>query len=60
MTTQKSLSLLDRFELPHTSLSHPGRFMRLFRPIVRVSSIVMHDIRHQFPVGYTIASQLVR
>ena len=29
MSTQKRLSLFNRFELPHPSLTHPGRFVRL-------------------------------
>ena len=36
MGTQKSLSLLHRLEPTHSSLSHPGRLMRLLRPIILV------------------------
>jgi hypothetical protein len=60
MGTQESLSLLHRFESSHPTLSHPGRFMRLLRPIVRVSRRIVDYIRHQFSMGHTVASQFVR
>jgi hypothetical protein len=46
MSPQKSLSLLDRFELPHPSLTYLGRFMRMLGPIVGILRIIMDNIRH--------------
>jgi hypothetical protein len=60
MYSQESLSLIGRFEPSHSSLSHPGRFVRLLGPIVRVSSCGVNNIRHQFSMCYTVTSQLVR
>jgi hypothetical protein len=39
MSTQKPLRLPSRLELSHPSLPHPGRFMGLLCPIVRISRI---------------------
>jgi len=36
MRGHKSLSLPDRLEAPHTSLSHSGRLMRLLSPIILI------------------------
>ena len=36
MYTQKSLGLSDRLEPSHPSLSHPGRLVRLLRPIILI------------------------
>ena len=60
MYTKESLNLAGRFEPLHSSLSHPGRFMRLLCPIIRVPSCAMDSIRHQLTMCHTVASQLVR
>jgi hypothetical protein len=39
MSTQKLLHLPSRLEPSHPSLPHPGRFMGLLCPIVRISRI---------------------
>jgi hypothetical protein len=39
MSTQKPLRLPSRLEPLHPSLPHPGRFMGLLCPIVRISRI---------------------
>jgi len=59
MSTQKSLRLPCRFEPSHHPLSHSGRLMGLLGPIVRVLGIIMNNIRHQFTVSNTVATQLV-
>jgi hypothetical protein len=59
MSTQKSLSLLDRFEPSHTSLSHPGHFMRLLSPIVRILRRIVDDLWNQFPMCDTITAQFI-
>ena len=41
MRTQKSLSLPNRFESPHTSLSNPCNFMRLLGPVILIPFIVV-------------------
>jgi hypothetical protein len=46
MGAQKSLSLLDRFELPHTPLPDPRRLMRLLGPIVGVLRCIVDYVRH--------------
>jgi len=60
MCAQESLCLVRSFELPHPAFSHPGRLMRLLRPIVRVPLCIVGYIRHQFSVCHSVASQLVR
>ena len=60
MGTHKSLGLLDRFELPHTSFPNPGRLVRLFCPIVRILRRIMDDLRNQLSMSNAIASQLIR
>ncbi len=60
MYAQESLSLLGRFKLSHSSLAHPGQFMRLLGPIVRVSGCVVDNIRHQFSMCHAVASKFVR
>lgn len=59
MSTQDTLRLLGRLELAHPSLSHPGRLMRLFSPIIRILRSVVNDIWHQFAMGKAIAAQLI-
>ena len=59
MDTQKSLSLHHRFEAPHTSFSHPGRFMRLLCSIILILLSAVDRVRNQFPMSNTIAAQLV-
>jgi hypothetical protein len=60
MYSDESLRLANRFELPHSPLSHPGGLMRLFYPIVTILRGVMVNIWHQFPVSNTITPQFVR
>jgi hypothetical protein len=59
MGTQKLLSLTDRLEPSHHSLSHPGRFMGLLCPVIGISRIVMNNVRHKLTMSNAIASQLV-
>lgn len=59
MSTQKLLHLPSRLEPSHPSLPHPGRFMRLRCPIVRISRVVMNNIRDQLPMSNAITAQLV-
>ena len=59
MSTQKSPSLLDRFELTHPSLPHPSRFMRLLYPIILILLITVVRVRYQFAMSYTVTSQFV-
>ena len=41
-------------------LPHPGCFMGLLGPIVRILACVMNNARHQFSASNSIASKLVR
>jgi hypothetical protein len=59
MSAQESLSLPHRFKLPHHPLSHPGRLMRLLRPIVRVTISNMDRFKKQRLMSNTITSQFV-
>jgi hypothetical protein len=59
MSTQKSLSLSDRLESTHPTLSHPGRFMRLLCPIILTLFSAVDCLRHQLSMRYSIASQFV-
>jgi hypothetical protein len=60
MSPQKSLSLLDRFELPHPSLSYSGRLMGLLCSIVSVPVIYMNRTGDHFSVSNAITTQLIR
>ena len=60
MGSNESLRLPHRLESPHPSLSYPGRLMRLLSPIILILLRAVDRLRHQFPVGDTIAAQLVR
>jgi hypothetical protein len=60
MRSNESLSLPDRFELPHSSLSLPGRFMRLLCPIVLILLSTVDRFRYEFTMCDTITTQFVR
>ena len=60
MSTKEPLSLLDRFEPPHTPLSHPGRLMGLLSSIILILFSTMNHIWHQLPMSNAIATQFVR
>jgi hypothetical protein len=59
MSPQKPLSLLDRFEPPHPSLTNPGRLMGLLGPIVGILRGIVNYVRHQLPMSNSITSQFV-
>ena len=59
MGTQESLSLLGRLKLTHPSLSHPGRLVRLLRPIILILFSTVDRLGHQLSMCYTIAAQLI-
>ena len=59
MYTQETLRLLDRLELSHPSLSHPGCLMGLLCPVVGILGIIMDNIRHQLSMRNAIAPQFV-
>ena len=68
MSTKEPLSLLDRFESPHTPLSHPGRLipdkagqaLGLLSSIILILFSTMNHIWHQLPMSNAIATQFVR
>ncbi len=60
MDTQKSLRLQGRFEPTHPPLPNSSRLMRQFGAIVGIVRRIMNRPRSQFPMGDTVASQLVR
>jgi hypothetical protein len=64
MSTNESLSLPYRFELPgcrttHPSLPYPGILVRLLSAIIRIPVCHMNRLRNQFPMSNSIAAQLV-
>jgi hypothetical protein len=60
MDTQKSLSLLNRFEFTHPSLPHPSHFMRLLSPIILILFSAVYRLGNQLPMSNAITPQLVR
>jgi len=60
MSSYESLSLPDRFESPHPSLSHPGRLMRLLGPIISILICHMECFGYDLSMSHTIASQFIR
>jgi hypothetical protein len=60
MDIWKSLRLSSRFEPAHTALANSSRLMRQFSAIIGVLRCVMNHLESQFPVGHTVASQLIR
>jgi hypothetical protein len=64
MRTQETLSLSGRLKLPgcrstHPSLSHPGRLVRLLRPIILILFSTVYRLGYQLTMRYSIASQLI-
>ena len=59
MSTKEPLSLLDRFEPPHTPLSHPGRLMGLLSSIILILFCTVDRLWDKFAMSNTIAAQLV-
>ena len=59
MGTQKSLSLPDRLELPHPSLSHPGHLMRLLCSIILILFSAVDGLWNQLSMSNTITAQFV-
>jgi hypothetical protein len=59
MCTQESLSLLHRFESSHPTLSHPGRFMGLLCPIIRILRSIVDYVRNQVSMSNAITAQLI-
>jgi hypothetical protein len=60
MGGHESLSLIDRFKLPHASLSLPRRFMRLLGTIILILLRTMDRLGYQLSVGNTITAQFIR
>ena len=60
MSTQESLGLPHRLELPHPSLSDPGHLMRLLCSIVLIPLSTVDRLGDQLPMRYTIAPQFLR
>lgn len=59
MSIQESLCLPDRFKPSHHPLPHPGRFVRLFCPIILILLGAVDRLRNQFPMSNPIAAQLL-
>jgi hypothetical protein len=59
MDTQKSLSLLNRFEFTHPPLSHPGRLMRLLCSIILILFSAVDRLGYQLSMSYAITAQFV-
>jgi hypothetical protein len=59
MGCEKPLGLFHRLELPHVSLTNPGRFVRLLSPIILILFGTVDRFRDQFPMSNPIATQLV-
>ena len=59
MYTQEALRLGSAFESPHAPLSKSRCFVRLLRPVVRVSVRNVMRVRNQFPMGDPITAQFV-
>lgn len=60
MDCNKSLSLPNRLELPHTSLSDSSRLVRLLCSVIGVPVSDMDGFRNQLSMRDTITSQFVR
>ena len=60
MNIWKSLRLQSRFEPAQSALANSSRLMRQFRAIISVLRCVMNRLGCQFPMGRTVASQLIR
>ena len=59
VSTNESLSLNHRFELPHPSLPDPGRLMGLLCPIVGVLIGDMDRFRDHITMGDWITSSFI-
>ncbi|MFT6056895.1 MAG: hypothetical protein ACJAS2_001173 [Pseudohongiellaceae bacterium] len=59
MSIYKTLCLLHRFELIHTSLSHSCRLGRQLGSVVGVLGCIVNRFWYQFSMGDAIAAQLV-
>ena len=59
MGTQESLSMPDRFESSHPSLSYPVRLMRLFGPVVLILFGTVDCLGHQLSKSKAVASQFI-
>ena len=59
MSTQKSLSLLYRFEFSHPSLPYSGGLMGLPCPIIGILLCTVDRLWYQPSMGDTIASQFI-
>ena len=60
MDIEKSLRLQFRFKPAHTALANSSRLMRPFSAIMGILRCAMNRLRCQFPMGHTVASQLIR
>ena len=59
VSTQKTLRLLDRFELTHAPLSHSRRLVRQLGSIVRILRSIVNRLWNQFSMSNTITPQLI-
>ena len=59
MGTQESLSLPDRFELPHPSFPYPGCFVRLLGPIILILLRTVDRLWYKLPMSNAITAQFI-
>ncbi len=57
---ENTLRVTRGFEAPHLPLFLPTRLVRVLSPIIPVLARLMLGGKAQFPVGRTVAPQLVR
>ena len=60
MRTQKSLSLMHRFELTHAPLPHSRRLVGQLTSIVGVLRCVVNRFWDKFSMSHVVASQFIR
>jgi hypothetical protein len=56
---EKTLRLLRRFETAHAALALPRRLMRVFRPVIEVTTLAMNHSRQNHSFRRSIAAELV-
>jgi hypothetical protein len=56
MSSNETLSLANRLELPHTTFTNPSSFMGLLCPIVFILFGGMDRLRNYLSAGYWVAS----
>ncbi|MFT6421256.1 MAG: hypothetical protein ACJA0O_001790 [Porticoccus sp.] len=60
VTRKKSLSMVNRFELPHLSLLLSAPLVRVFCNIVFITSRVVRNLAAHFSQGSRITFQFIR